>query len=50
MIHLDFEKKELLDLANLLKEELDDHAVRVLKFLRDSCSDILYGNFLFSNS
>jgi len=50
MINLDFEKEELLDLANLLQDELDSYAVRIIKFLRNSSSDILYGNFRFSSS
>jgi hypothetical protein len=50
MINLDFEKDELLDLANLLLDELDGYAVRDIKFLRNSSSDILYGNFRFSSS
>ena len=44
----EYEKQELLDLANILQDEIDNYTIRLIRFLSDKRSDLLYGGFLFS--
>ena len=48
MMDLEIEKEELIDLANLLQDKIPDYTVRVIRFLNDQRSDVLYGRFRFS--